>query len=504
MKIIAYNFVQLAKYTTKEMIAVPIEPNQKAPLPDEKPAKKGFLKGILEGMETPVPADLSAKDISSKVIMIAWPALVESFLIQLVSMVNTIMVGSVGTAAIAAIGYVTQPRFLILAVFQAFNTGSTALIARAKGAGNDDDANTIMHQSLLLSFFASIAMGVLGYIFATPMVVFMGANEPETIAGATLYMRVLMLTFPANAITLAVTACLRGIGRTKVSMTYNIIANVVNVIVGYVFINGHFGMPALGIMGAAIGMAAGQIISLLIALYAIVAGSDMLRLEVKRLFQIETRILKGVLNIGSPAMLEQLFMRSGQIMFSLVVASLGTDAYATHVIANNIFSMSMMIGQSFGISATSLIGQSLGKKRPDHGKAYVQKCRRYSMITSMILAGSFFFFGRQLVGMYTTELAVIAQGAILLKIVAVIQPLQSSQMVLSGALRGAGDTKAVAVSTFTGIVIVRPIVAYVMVYILGAGLNGVWLAIVFDQIIRSAYTMWRFASDKWMHVKVYA
>lgn len=472
--------------------------------PDVKPAKKGFLKGIFEGLQTPVPDDLPAKEISSKVIAIAWPALVESFLIQLVSMVNTMMVGSVGTAAIAAIGYVTQPRFLILAVFQAFNTGSTALIARAKGAGNDEDANTIMHQSLLLSFGASLVMGFLGYVFAKPMVMFMGANEPDTIAGATLYMQVLMLTFPANALTLAVTACLRGIGRTKISMTYNIIANVVNVIVGYVFINGHFGMPAWGVFGAALGMAVGQIVSLLIALYAVIAGSDMLKLEMKKLFQIRPRILKGVLSIGSPAMLEQLFMRSGQIMFSKVVATLGTDAYATHIIANNIFSMSMMIGQSFGISATSLIGQSLGKKRPDHGKAYVQKCRRYSMITSMLLAGSFFFFGRQLVGMYTTEALVIAQGALLLKIVAVIQPLQSSQMVLSGALRGAGDTKAVAVSTFTGIVIVRPIVAYVMVFMIGAGLNGIWLAIVFDQCIRSAYTMWRFASDRWMHVRVYA
>ncbi len=94
----------------------------------------------------------------------------------------------------------------------------------------------------------------------------------------------------------------------------------------------------------------------------------------------------------------------------------------------------------------------------------------------MLLAGSFFFFGRQLVAMYTTDAAVIAQGALLLKIVALIQPLQSSQMVLSGALRGAGDTKAVAVSTFTGIVIVRPIVAYVMVFMVGAGLNGIcWL-----------------------------
>ena len=483
--------------------------SQPSPVPSDGAAaidlknteKTSIIRQVLRGLSTPKPDDLDTKTISSKVLTIAMPALAESFLLHLASMVNTMMVGGIGTWAISSIGYCTQPRLLLLAVFQAFNTGSTALIARSKGANNVKDANIIMHQSILLSVAASIVLAVLGYIFATPMVIFMGAETPQTVLASTQYMRMIMLSFPANALSLAVTAVLRGIGKTRIAMVYNVSSNVVNIIVGFLFITGRFGLPRLEVMGAALGMACGQIVGMLIALFAIVRGADILHFDIRQLFKLHKDMLRRVIKISMPAMLDQLCMRVGQLMFSKVVASLGTDAFATHQIANNILSMTMANGQSFGIAATSLLGQSMGAKRPDHGKAYVQRCRRYSMMISVGLALTMFFFGKFLTGMYTTEIEVIIQGAMLLKIVAVIQPLQSSQQVLAGALRGAGDTKAVALCTFMGLVLVRPIVAFSLVYGANWGLVGVWLALVSDQAMRSCYTMWRFAMDKWKNIK---
>ncbi|MGI5900231.1 MAG: MATE family efflux transporter [Christensenellales bacterium] len=464
--------------------------------------KVGLIRQIIRGLSTPRPADLDSKTISERVRTIALPAMIESFLLHLASMVNTMMVGSIGTWAIAAIGYCTQPRFLLLAVFQAFNTGSTALIARAKGANDIKEANNIMHQSILLSVLASLALAVLGYIFATPMVVFMGAQTPQTILGATQYMRVIMLSFPANALSLAITAVLRGIGKTRVAMVYNISSNVVNVIIGFLFITGRFGLPRLEVMGAALGMACGQIVGMIIAVYAVVRGADILHFDLKSLFRLSKATLARVTKIGAPAMLDQGAMRVGQLMFAKVVASLGTEAYATHQIVNNILSLTFANGMAFGVAATALLGQSMGYKRPDHGKAYVQICRRYSMIISLGLAAFMTIFGRFLVGMYTTEADVITQGAALLWIVALVQPLQSSQQVLAGALRGAGDTKAVAFCTFLGLVLVRPILSYTLVNIANSGLWGVWIAMICDQAMRSCYTMWRFASDKWKTIKV--
>ena len=476
--------------------------------PQENKAKKSenrlvaFVKQIKNGLSTPKPDDFDSKAASKQVISIAWPAMVESFLLHLASMVDTMMVGSLGTWAIASVGYCTQPRMLLLAVFQAFNTGCTALIARAKGAGNHEEANKVLHMSLLISLIFGVLMAFIGYTFARQLVLMMGAMEDVTISNGTAYMQVLMISFPANVMSLSITAALRGIGKTKISMVYNVIANSLNIVGNYLFINGNLGCPALGVRGAALGMVIGWLAAFVIAIVVILRGVDMLKLNVKKLFKVDFSILRRVVNIGLPAMFEQFFMRIGQILFGRVVASLGTQQFATHQIANNIWSMTMMNGMAFGISATSLTGQSLGRKRPDQGKAYVQLCRRYSMIISLCMAAGLIFLGKPLAGMYTTEAAVIAQSAMVLRIVALIQPLQSSQQVLAGALRGAGDTKAVAMCIFLGIVVVRPIFSAVMVFGLGWGLIGVWLALICDQSMRSLYTMWRFSTDKWKTLKV--
>lgn len=473
-----------------------------APQSQESAQKKmGLIQTLKTGLSAPVPEDMDKAAVRKLVFSIAGPAMVESFLLHLASMVDTMMVGVLGTVGIASVGFCNQPRLLLLAIFQAFNVGATALIARAKGAGDPQRANRVMHLSIALSVVASIVLAVVGYIFATPMVTFMGASA-DTVEGATQYMRFLMIGFPANALSLAITASLRGVGRTRVSMVYNVLANVVNIIGNYLLIQGNLGAPAMGIRGAALGTSIGYIIAAIVAVGSVVHGADMLRLRLGGLFQFDLAILKSVVRIGFPSMFEQFFMRFGQIIFNKVVASLGTDAYACHQIVNNIWQMTMTNGQSFGISATSLLGQSLGRKRPDQGKAAVSLCRRYAFWISVALGGCLMVFGKPLMHLYTDSADVIAMGAQLMILVMILQPLQSSQQVVSGALRGAGDTKAVAIVIFLGIVVLRPLLAYSLVYGLNLGLVGVWLSVVGDQTLRSSFTLYRYATGKWKTIKV--
>lgn len=470
--------------------------------PQEVAEKRSFWSIIKSGMTTDFPPDFSFKEGRADVIRVAWPAFTELFLLQLASMLSTMMVGSLGTWAIASVGFSNQIRLLAIAVFMAFNTGSTALIARAKGAGEPELANKVMHQTLLFSMTISFVFSGVLFMLATPLVIFMGAADEQTIAGATIYLQIIMITFPANAFSMAVTAMLRGIGQTRVSMVYNIAANVSNVAIGFLFIQGRFGLPALGMAGAALALGGGQVIAAIIAFFTIAKGADMLKLSFKKLLVIDPTMFKRVSRIGTPAMFEQLFMRFGNIMFFRIIATLGTDVFATHQIALNIHMLTFMTGQAFGISATSLLGQSMGKKRPDIGKGLVLLCRRYSLIVSMVLISGILIFGRPLVSLYTDNEYVIAGAVTLLWIIALMQPFQSSQQVLAGALRGAGDTKAVAVCIFIGIVIVRPVMAYLTVTFTELGLLGIWIAMLLDQMARTGYVMWRFISEKWRSIRV--
>ena len=255
------------------------------------------------------------------------------------------------------------------------------------------------------------------------------------------------------------------------------------------------------VAGASLATILGQLVAFIIALWVILRKDQYLQLRLTR-FKPDWKIIKSIFNIGVPAMIEQLVMRVGMIIYSITVASLGTVAFATHQVAMNIQAMSFMNGQAFSASATSLAGQSLGKKRADMSSAYANRTRRVGMSISMLLAITFFFFGKHIVALYTNDTEVIAQGAQILMLVAFIQPFQSSQFILTGVLRGAGDTKATAVIIFITVLLVRPGLAILTINKLGWGLIGAWIALVADQLLRSLLVLIRYNSGKWKSVKV--
>ena len=195
-------------------------------------------------------------------------------------------------------------------------------------------------------------------------------------------------------------------------------------------------------------------------------------------------------------------MRAGAIIYVRTVVSLGALAYATHQVGMNIQALSFMTGQAFAVSATSLVGQSLGKKRPDMAQSYSNHTRRLGLIISLILGVVFWFFGGQIVGLYTDEPQIISRGARILKLVALVQPAQSSQFILAGALRGAGDTRATAVITFLTVLLVRPSLALLAINKLGWGLDGAWIALVADQLLRSGLILLRYRSGRWKKIRI--
>lgn len=450
----------------------------------------------------PLPSDITKKQIKNDVIQIAWPALVELILVQLCSVMDSIMVGNYSKSALASVGFCTQPIFLLLCTFIAFNSGATAVIARLKGAGEDKKAKLALIQSIVMSFFISIILAFLGYIFAENMIVFMGAETEETIKNATSYYRVIMLFFPFNVITFAITAGLRGIGKTKISMYYNLCANIINVILNYLLIYGNCNFPCLGVTGAAIATGVGQFIAFVIAICVIFDKKSYFAFKIKDLLKFNIKMCKRILNVAIPALFEQIALRVGIIIYTLTVTSLGETAFSAHVICLNIMGITFMNGQAFGIAAATLLGQSMGKKRIDVGMAYTYQCRKYGMYISITLSILFLLFGNSIVSMFTQEMEVISIAADLLIILAVNQPLQTSQLIISGALRGAGDTKMVAVMTLICMLFIRPIGSIIAVSYLGLGVMGAWSAVFIDQVIRAIITYIRFAGGKWKRIEV--
>jgi len=456
-----------------------------------------------------LPDGVKSKELYQDIIRIAWPSFVELLLTQLASMVDLMMVGSmggkahpeIGTQALAAVGLTTQPKFLLMAAFVAMNTGVTALIARNKGTGDRKQANLVVRQGLLFTFVATIILSILGAVFAKPMVVFMGSTEWIVTKWATEYLQIQMVGFLSFALTSTITASLRAVGDSKTSMVYNLIANLVNVVFNWLLIYGNLGFPELGVAGASLATVIGQVVAFIIAATVILRGNGFLKLELKLGFRPNKIVLGNMVNIGFPAMVEQLLMRAGMIIFAKTVATLGTTAYATHQVCMNIQALSFMTGQAFAVSATTLMGQSLGKRRTDMAQAYCSRTRTVGFAFSILLALVFVFFGKNIVALYNSDPEIIRIGGLIMLFVAFLQPFQSSQFIIAGGLRGAGDTKSVAIFSFITILLVRPIAAIALVSA-GLGLYGAWAAMALDQILRSTLIMWRYNSGKWKLIKL--
>lgn len=196
-------------------------------------------------------------------------------------------------------------------------------------------------------------------------------------------------------------------------------------------------------------------------------------------------------------MAENIVMRIGIIIYAKTVASLGNDAYATHQVCMSLQALSFMNGQAFAVSATTLMGQSLGKNRPDMAQAYCSRTQRLGAYVSLILMAVFTLFGKEIITLYNTDSYVVETGAKILFLLAFTQPFQASQFILAGALRGAGDTKATARITTVTVLILRPAIAILFINYLKTGLIGAWIALVADQLARTLLVGIRYKSGKW-------
>lgn len=429
------------------------------------------------------------------------PALFELVLSQLFTMVDTIMLGrsEISAVAIAAVGLTNNPTNLVRSILIALNIGTTAGVAWAVGAGDKKSASQIARNALMLAGMIGVAAAALLYSLAGPVVRFMGAGE-DTFAYAKQYLQIIALGMMPLSITFSITASLRGVGQTRLPMTYNLIANMLNVVGNYVLIYGKFGMPKLGVAGAALSTAISQYIALALALGTIFRAHTPVQMALDGDWHLRVKWLKRILNVGMTSMLEQLIMQVGFVIFARQVSGLGTTIFAAHQIGLSINGLTWMPGQAFGVAATTLVGQSLGAGQKEKATDFVRMIHRMSMCVAVLMAALFLTVAPQITRLYTTDEQVAQLAAGVLRLIALGMPGICTQLPIAAGLRGARDTKFPLMASMAGIWIFRVMLAGPFIYDFGWGLTGAWLTIVLDQTTRAIVVYARFRSGRWLHV----
>lgn len=443
----------------------------------------------------------STKQVYRIFFKMAWPSALESLLVGLIGSIDTMMVGTMGENAINAVGITNQPKFILLAVIFSLNVGVVAVVARRKGEGDMEGANHTMRIAILLSGLLSLFTSALGFFFAEPILKFAGA-DPVYLDDAVTYFRILCVSIVFTALNLTINAAQRGCGNTKISMRTNIVANIVNVIFNYLLINGIWIFPEWGVAGAAVATALGAVSACAISFATLFRKKGYLSLLRRGRWSLNAAVLSPVLKVSSSAFIEQVFMRIGFFAYAKIVAGLGPTPYAVHLICMNILNLSFCFGDGLGIAASALVGQNLGSHRPDLATIYGKVGQRIAFVCSTFLFVLFIGGRHGLVWLFSKEPEIITLGGTIMVIMAFSTHFQTSQVVLNGCLRGAGDSAFVAATSMVSIAVIRPILTYVLCYPMGLGLAGAWISLILDQGFRFAAGFYRFSSGKWTRIRL--
>ena len=441
------------------------------------------------------------------ILWLAWPVLLEQVLSTLVSFADTAMVGALGVNATASVSISNSFVFLLNSVILAMGTGLTVYVARHVGAKEYDEAKAYIRHAILLLAMVGLPIVSLTCLLHRQIPKWMGA-APEILNSAASY---LLITSSLRIFIMAMMvlgAVFRGRGDTKTPLYVGIFVNILNVCGNYLLINpthdltlfgNSYTVPGAGwgVNGAAASTGFSWFVGGTILLLLLFIKKDPTRISLKESYKPDFALIKRVVTLSVPAMLERASMSASGIVVTRSIATLGTIAVAANTVSLTAESFSYMPAFAFQMAITTLVGQSLGAGKPDLASRYVRYTIMIGFLTMTAAGIGLYVFADTLVGIITPDREAAALAARCLRTVALVQPIQASCWIFGGDLRGAGDTRFPFYITAAGNWCIRALGVFICIRLLKMPLTAAIWCTNADVTIRCILMWLRFRQGKW-------
>ena len=431
-----------------------------------------------------------------KILKLSLPAALNSLLDMLQVITDLLMVGQISAFAVAAVGLGLQSLMFLFALLTLLHIGTSALLSRFIGAGQLSRASLGLSSLLRFAFGLSLPFLVLWYFFASQIYLWFDTDVQVQSLGFD-YVQVLTIMLPFIFMKLVFVTALNAAGDTTTPMYVKLLSIGLNIILNYLFIFGNYGFPELGVAGAAVGTVIVNILEFALYLF--------LYLNKKTLYTPQWRysktLLKRAIKVGIPASIERSLTFGSFMLFTIIIAHYGTEALAGYQIGLRIEGLAFMPGIGFTIAAMTLVGQGLGAKKPQEAKEDVVLILKYTVALMFFLSFFMLFMPEALVGLFTHDRQTIEEASLYLRIVGLSQIPLAFNFVLSGALRGAGDSKRTLKINLTSLWLVRILPAFALSWYFH-DILWVYIAMIADTFVK-AFLLWRlFQEGKWQSIKV--
>lgn len=435
-------------------------------------------------------------NLSRQLTALAGPIFVETLLVMMLGAVDTFMLSRYSDNSVAAVGVVNQLMNLVFLLFEVISLGTSILCSQYIGAGQRDKVIQVVGTSLLFNFLFGIVVSIALLFLAEDLLMLMGLR-PDLMADGLPYMQIVGGFAFLQALSLSLSASLRSADKAKYPMYVAMVVNVLNIIGNYALIFGKFGMPALGVEGAAISTSFCRFVSVII-LFVILFKKHIPSFPKELFTPFPWVELKNLLKIGIPSAGEHMSYSLSQIVITYFINIISNQALATRSYVTNIVMFTFIFALSIAQGGAILIGHLVGMKKIQAAYTIGKRIMRMGAAMSVSLALLTALFGKQILSLLTSDPWIIATGASILWIEVFLEHGRALNFFGVNALRSAGD---IYFPVNVGIIVmwtVQVIGSYVLGISMGWGLVAMWAVFALDENIRGLIFVHRWNSFKWV------
>ncbi len=431
---------------------------------------------------------------------LALPAILANMMYGLVFFIDTLIVGWLQNEVyLAAVALASLIMFWSNAPVQAISMATTSLVSRTWGEKDFPLARRLSAQCLLLTFAVVAASIAIGVPLAAWLIRLLQAS-PQVVPFAARYLRLVLFSSVLGMPLLIANSIMRAKGDTTTPMIITSSMNVINIIASIVLAFGIGPFPRMELYGVAWGTVISRNLGGLASMAVLFTHRRGISLQWRDFFDVSRRHFARIWHVAYPSMIERVINSTSYAFFMAMVARLGTTVLAAHELALNIESLAFMPAFGLSIAVTTVIGQAVGSGRQRIGQIAVRRTAIFSTLSMSILTVLFVVFAPYVVMLFRATPEVLRYAALALQIAAFELPLFSLTFIYAGALRGAGDTKSPMYVNTLSILLLRLPGTYLMGFVLGWGIAGVWLATCLDWAGRSLGLWLLFRKGGWKHI----
>ena len=425
------------------------------------------------------------------ILALAWPTMLEQLMQTAVQYIDTAMVGSLGTNAMAAVGATTTVGWLMGGLVSAWGVGFLAFISKACGAGDKDAAAKAVAQAVIVTVCEGLTFTVLTLSLSGVIPVWM--QVAETVRPlATQYFFILYTPMLFRAATIIFGTVLRAAGDTKTPMKVGVWVNIINVTLNFLLIYPTRPLTVLGLTFTMPGAGMGVVGAALASAIAVAVGGIYITVVLWRhpvispkgqRFRPDWSILKPTVKVAIPNMLQRFGTSLGYVSFAAMINALGEVATSAHTVANTVESLFYIPGYGMQTAAATLAGNAYGAKDPQRMKKLARMFIPIEVGLMIISGGALFLFAPPLVKLFSADAAVIALGVTVLRMVAVSEPFYGFSIIVEGMMQGVGRTKLPFVFNVAGMWGVRILGTFICTNFFGMGLVSAWACMIAHNLL---------------------